>query len=165
MRGKPSRKIYTEDELKKHKKGKGHVAKELARQEKMNEYPKLDVDKVPSNLDYFGKQQWKVIVPLLNQLPIAEHDRNLVESWCILYSKRRKLQRELDKNGEVITTYNEDGTVKNIRKNPAFEMLLATVKEMRMIASQLGLTVSSRLSMVEPDTEEEQDVFLELIKS
>src|SRR5699024_471620 len=165
MRGKPSRKIYTEDELKKHKKGKGHVAKELARQEKMNEYPKLDVDKVPSNLHYFGKQQWKVIVPLLNQLPIAEHDRNLVEYWCILYSKRRKLQRELDKNGEVITTYNEDGTVKNIRKNPAFEMLLATVKEMRMIASQLGLTVSSRLSMVEPDTEEEQDVFLELIKS
>lgn len=164
MRGKPSKRIYTEDELKAQKRGKEYVAQELARQEKMNEYPQLDPKKIPSNLDYFGKQQWKAIVPLLNQLPIAEHDRNLVETWCILYSQRRKLQRELDKNGEVITIYNEDGEVQNVRKNPAFDMLLATVKEMRMIAAQLGLTVSSRLSMIEPDEEEEEDEFLKIIK-
>src|SRR5699024_6907879 len=164
MKGKPTKKLHTEERLKAHKKGKEYVAQELARQEKMHEYPQLDASKIPSNLDYFGKQQWKVIIPLLNQLPIAEHDRNLVESWCILYSQRRKLQRELDKNGEIITTYNDEGEIKNVRKNPAFDMLLATVKEMRMIANQLGLTVSSRLSMIEPEEEEAEDEFLKLIK-
>lgn len=163
MKKSPTKQLYSKEELEGHKKGPEYVSKELARQEKLDRYPKLD-EKPPSNLDYFAKQQWKTIVPLLNHLPISAHDSNLVESWCILYSQRRKLQKELDNYPKVIYTYDEEGNIANAKRNPAYEMLIGTVKEMRMIGGQLGLTVSSRLEMIEPDEEEEQDVFLELIK-
>lgn len=164
MKGKPTKRLYTEEELKSHKKGKDYIATELARQEKMNDFPQLSVDSIPHHLDYHGKQQWKAIVPLLNQLPIAEHDRNLVESWCILYSSRRKLQNDIQKNGLLLSEYDDEGNLIRHRKNPAHDMILSTVKEMRMIGAQLGLSVSSRLNLIEPEEEEEEDQFLKIIK-
>src|SRR5699024_9705551 len=139
--------FYSEDELKKHKKGKDYVAKQLAKQEAMTGYTQLDVDKVPPSLDYHGKKQWKRIVPLLNELPIAEHDRDLVENWCLLYSNRRKLQQDVQKNGAIIMQEDEEGNIISRKKNPSFSAFMEVVKEMRSLSGKLGLSVDSRLDM------------------
>lgn len=162
-RGVASQKLYTEDELKKHKKGKEYVARELAKQESLTEYTQLNPE-VPRHLNYFAKQEWEKITPLLMELPIAQHDLNLVENWCLLYSQRRKLQREIDTMGEVIYVKDDEGNIKSMKKNPAFDMIHSVIREQRMLASQLGLTISSRLELSTGSDEVEEDEFMKLLK-
>jgi len=164
MRGKPTRGFYTEDDLKKHKKGKDYVAKKLAEQETLNDHEQLQADRIPSHLCYYGKKEWKRIVPLLNELPIAELDRELVETYCTLHGSRRRLQKDLQDSGEIIITYDDDGIETGRKKNPSYDMMISTVKELRMIANQLGMTMNSRLELAVPDGETEEDEILKLIK-
>lgn len=144
MRGKPSRGLYTEDELKKHKKGKEYVAKKLAEQESLEKHEQLDVNNIPGDLGYYGKKEWKRIIPLLNELPIAELDRELIETYCMLHEVRKRYLK-----GDSEMKYSE---------------FLSTVKEQRMIANQLGMTMSSRLELAVPDEAKEEDEFMKLIK-
>ncbi|MCR1834985.1 phage terminase small subunit P27 family [Oceanobacillus caeni] len=164
MRGKPSKGFYSEEELKKHKKGKDYVAKRKAEQETLNNYDQLEADRIPSHLCYYGKKEWKRIIPLLKELPIAELDRELIETYCMLHGSRRRLQKDIQKNGETYKTYDEEGNLIGIRKNPSYDMLLSTVKEIRMIANQLGMTMNSRLELAVPDQEQEEDEILKLLK-
>ena len=164
MKGKPSRGLYTEEELKKHKKGKEYVAKELAKQESLNEYDQLQVKPIPNHLDYYAKQEWKRIIPLLQQLPIAELDRQLIESYCQMHAYKRRLQKDIEKFGQSINYYDADGNLTSRRANPDYNAFLSTVKEIRMIANQLGMTINSRLELAVPDEEKEEDEFMKLIK-
>ena len=151
MRGKPSKGFYSEEELKKHKKGKGYVARRKAEQETLNNYDQLEADRIPSHLCYYGKKEWKRIMPLLKELPIAELDRELIETYCMLHGSRRRLEKDIQKNGETYKSYDEDGNLTGIKKNPSYDLLLSTVKELRMIANQLGMTMNSRLQLDVPD--------------
>ncbi|RST59699.1 phage terminase small subunit P27 family [Siminovitchia terrae] len=164
MRGKPSRRLHSKDDLKKHKKGKDHVAKEIARQDTLNDYDQLQVKPIPSHLCYYGKQEWKRIIPLLQQLPIAELDRQMIESYCQLHGFKRRLQKDIQEFGEVTNFYDEDGNLTNRRINPSYNAYLSTVKEIRMIANQLGMTINSRLELAIPDGEKEEDEILKLLK-
>ncbi|GGB56745.1 hypothetical protein GCM10011409_37880 [Lentibacillus populi] len=164
MRGKPTRGFYSEDELKKHKKGKGYVAKKLAEQETLKEHEQLQADRIPSHLCYYGKKEWKRIIPLLKQLPIAELDRELIETYCMLHGSRRRLEKDIQKHGETYKNYDEDGNLTGIKKNPSYDLLLSTVKELRMIANQLGMTMNSRLQLAVPDDDKEEDEILKLLK-
>ncbi|MCC2248846.1 phage terminase small subunit P27 family [Virgibacillus sp. AGTR] len=164
MRGKPSRGLYSEEELKKHKKGKDHIAKELAKQDTLNDYDQLQVKPIPSHLDYYGKQEWKRIIPLLQQLPIAELDRQMIESYCQLHGYKRRLQKDIQEFGEVTNFYDDKGNLTNRRINPSYNAYLSTVKEIRMIANQLGMTINSRLQLAIPEQEKEEDEILKLLK-
>lgn len=164
MRGKPSRGLYTEEELKKHKKGKDHIAKELAKQETLNDYEAIKIKPIPSHLDYYGKQEWKRVIPLLQELPIAELDRQLIESYCQLHAYKRRLQKDIDKFGTSINYYNGDGDLVSRRVNPDYNAYLSTVKEIRMIANQLGMTINSRLELAVPEDNQEEDEVLKLLK-
>lgn len=163
MRGKPTRGFYSEDELKKHKKGKDYVAKKLAEQETLNNHEQLQADRIPSHLCYYGKKEWKRIIPLLKQLPIAELDREMIETYCMLHGSRRRLEKDIQKNGETYVIEDREGN-KVIRKNPSYDLLMSTVKEIRMIANQLGMTMNSRLELAVPEEEEKEDEILKLIK-
>lgn len=164
MRGKPSRGLYSEEELKKHKKGKDYVARELAKQESLNDYKNIELKPIPSHLDYYGKQEWKRIIPLLQELPIAELDRQMIESYCQLHAYKRRLQQDIDKHSTVLTFYDKDGNITNRRANPTYNQFLATVKEIRMIANQLGMTINSRLELAVPDVDKEEDEVLKLLR-
>ena len=164
MRGKPSRGLYTEEELKKHKKGKDHIAKELAKQDTLNNYDSLNIKPIPNHLDCYGKQEWKRIVPLLQQLPIAELDRQLVESYCQLHAYKRRLQKDIEKHGTSINYYDGEGNLTSRRANPDYNAYLSTVKEIRMIANQLGMTINSRLELAVPEDGQEEDEVLKLLK-
>lgn len=164
MRGKPSRGLYTKEQLKNHKKGKDYVAKELARQDTLNDYENINIKPIPSHLDYYGKREWRRIIPLLQQLPIAELDRQLIESYCQLHAYKRRLQMDIEEHGTVVTFYDSDGNMTNRRANPAYNQFLQTVKEIRMIANQLGMTINSRLELAVPDEDKEEDEVLKLLK-
>jgi len=164
MRGKPSRGLYTEEELKKHKKGKDHIARELAKQETLNNYDAIKVKPIPSHLDYYGKEEWKRIMPLLQQLPIAELDRQMIESYCQLHAYKRRLQADIDKHGTSINYYDSEGNLTSRRANPDYNQYLSTVKEIRMIANQLGMTINSRLELAVPEDDKEEDEVLKLLK-
>lgn len=164
MRGKPSRGLYTEEELKKHKKGKDHIARELAKQETLNDYESIKVKPIPSHLDYYGKQEWKRVIPLLQELPIAELDRQLIESYCQLHAYKRRLQQNIEKYGTSINYYNDEGNLTSRRINPDYNAYLSTVKEIRMIANQLGMTINSRLELAVPEEGQEEDEVLKLLK-
>src|SRR5699024_1055638 len=164
MRGKPSRGLYTEKELKKHKKGKDHIARELARQGTLNDYESIEVKPVPSHLDYYGKQEWKRTNPLLQQLPIAELDRQMIESYCQLHAYKRRLQADINEHSTVLSFYDSDGNLTNRRANPAYNQYLSTIKEIRMIANLLGMTINSRLELAVPEEDEEEDEVLKLLK-
>lgn len=164
MRGKPSRGLHSKEDLQKQKKGKSHVAKELARQDTLNEYDQLQVKPIPSHLDYYAKQEWKRIVPLLQQLPIAELDRQLIESYCQMHAYKRRLQKDIEKFGQSINYYNSDGNLTSRRANPDYNAFLSTVKEIRMIANQLGMTINSRLELAVPEDDKEEDEVLKLLK-
>lgn len=144
MRGKPPKRVYTQDELKKHKKGKEYVSKKLAEQEAMEEYSMLDINDVPESLGDCGMDKWFELVPLLHELPVAELDKGLITAYCSLYEDFVGYR-----TGELDISYNQ---------------FLSIVKEMRMLSGQLGMTMSSRLDLVTPDAETEQDAFMELIK-
>lgn len=163
MTKKNRKKMHSFEELKGHKKGKDYVAKRLAEQEVLDEYDKLLTKPVPSHLDYYGKKEWKRITPLLNELPVAELDRELVETYCMLHAARRRLEQDIQKNGISYEVTDREGN-DVVRKNPSYDMLLATVKEIRMIASQLGMTMSSRLDLATPNEEKEEDELVKLLR-
>lgn len=163
MRGKPTRRVYTKDELIAHGKGDDYVAKRLAEQETLNNYESLSVEPIPQHLDEAAQKEWKRIIPLLNELPIAELDRELTETYCMLHSSRLSLMQSIRDNGESYVVEDREGN-EVVRKNPAYDMMLATVREIRMIAHQLGMTMSGRLDLATPDAEDEEDAFLELLK-
>ena len=164
MRGKPNRGIYTEEELKSHKKGKEYVAKKMAEQEALSDYEQLEADSIPPHLCYYGKKEWKRIIPLLKELPIAELDRELIESYCALHGSKRRLEKGVQEHGHSYKIYDNDGNIETMRRNPDYDMLLQTIKEIRMIANQLGMTMNSRLDLVVPDEGKEEDEFMKLLK-
>ncbi len=164
LTNKPHKKIYTKEELEGHKLGKDYVARKLAEQETLGNYDDLDADNIPSHLCYFGKKEWKRIIPLLKQLPIAELDRELIEDYCILHGNSRRLNRDIQKDGTSIKEYDEDGNLINSRRNPDYDIWLQTVRESRMIQNLLGMTMSSRLDLAIPDPENEEDEVLKLLK-
>lgn len=155
--------LHTEEELKKHKKGKEYVARKLAEQDRLKDYDQMDVDDIPEHLDYLGKKEWKRITPLLKELPIAELDKEMLESYCTLHSSRRMLEKDIQEKGMTFSVMDREGN-EVIRRNPSYEMLVNTIKEQRMIAGKLGMTMSSRLELAEPEKEKEEDEFVKLLK-
>lgn len=155
--------VHTEEELKKHKKGKDYVAKRLAEQESLNDYTGLNLGAPPSYFEWYAKKEWERITPLLQELPIAELDRESIEVYCNLHASRRRLQKDLNKNGISYEVTDREGN-EVVRSNPSFKMLLDTIKEIRALTSQLGMTMSSRLELVVADEKEEEDQIMKLIK-
>src|SRR5699024_2958710 len=119
---------------------------------------------IPSHLDYYGKQEWKRIIPLLQELPIAELDRQMIESYCQLHAYKRRLQIDIAEFGMSINYYDEYGNLSSRRANPDYNAYLSTVKEIRMIANQLGMTINSRLELAVPEEDEKEDEVLKLLK-
>src|SRR5699024_7826021 len=144
MKGKPTRKYYTEEELKKHKKGKEYIARKLAEQESLETHEQLSADKVQGDLGYYAKKEWKRIIPLLKEPPIAELYRESIETYCMLHEARKRCLK--------------------VDSEMRYSEFLSTMKEMRMIANQLGMTMSSRLEFATPDEEKEEDEIMRLIK-
>src|SRR5699024_5489924 len=96
------------------------------------------------DLGYYAKKEWKLIIPLLKELPIAELDRELIETYCMLQEARKRF-------------FNGDSEMR-------CSECLSTIKVMRMIDNEVGMMMSRRLAYATTNEEKEEDNFMRLIK-
>lgn len=160
-RGRP-RKIDSDNST--LKLSKSDLAKREAEREALEKFDELRKSP-PHWLDHMAKLEYIRVADLMrDKLPVSELDLTLIASYANLYSIYRKLTRDINKYGTVLIEQDEDGNEISRRVNPSWNAFLNTQKELRALASALGMTPSSRMSLVEVDKEDEGDKFLELIK-
>lgn len=151
MAGRP-RKHSTQD---KSHKTKAEIAKRKEEEQKAGSetFKHLGTKPPKTLVDDTAKNEYRRIVPLLNDLDATALDQTLVVSYCNSYSFYLQAMEDVKKNGLVI-----DG-----RKNPAYNIYKEMQKEIRANAGQLGMTIDSRMKLVRVDKhEEEKDPYAEL---
>lgn len=124
---------------------KGHWTKsQLADREEVQENLKNNYDSIdeetPEELQGYAREEWLRIVPLLKKYtPASNLDRSQLINYCLLAQTVHDCQEHIIKDGLCITTD------KGIDKaNPYFTMQDKAIKNMRSIANDFGLTLSSR---------------------
>lgn len=97
----------------------------------------------PAHLDKVAKAEYRRIVNAIGKLPLCDLDRAELEMYCSWYSIYKKLSKEF-KTEELIS----DAPKK-------LSMLEKATRNIKGLASDLGLTVNSRLQMNMPKVDKE----------
>lgn len=119
----------------------------------------------PAYVNKIAKAEYRRLRPLLEELPISNLDLNLVVVYCHLYSVYRELQKEMDEEGLIIESFYATGELKERKINGALNELLKTSKEMRAIAGELGLSINSRMKLIDKELQKiEDDPFSDMFK-
>jgi len=135
----------------------GHRTKEELAEAELQEngleqFEKLNIDSTPKELKGIAQKEWIRVVPLLEQLPIAELDYDRVKRYCQLVGITDEAYEHVSKYGTV----NEEGT----KKTPQFLVYLDGLRELKTICGQLGMTIDSRMRIVLPqENEKKQSVY------
>lgn len=114
----------------------------------LSQFNKINVKSIPSDLTKEGKKEWKRIIPLLEQLPIAELDYDRIKRYCQLVSLTDEAYRHIMQHGTV----NEEGT----KRTPQYFTYMDGIKELKSICGQLGMTIDSRMKLVVPTPDEQK---------
>jgi P27 family predicted phage terminase small subunit len=140
-----NKKNFTKEELDKRKE----------EEKKLDEFKKLEGKKIPSELGRVGKEEWKRLTPLMENLPVSELDRNLLVMYCRYYELYLLASKEVSLYG--ISIEEDRGGIIVRKQNPSLTSMLSMTKEIKSIASSLGLTINSRLQILGTNKEEEDD--------
>lgn len=137
---------------------KKNLTKEEIRQRKEEE-ELLNVfegipERPPTWLSKLAKKEYKRIVPLMKELPIANLDLQIVCHYCEQVSSYLELTKDIQENGHNIPVRNDDGVIMNIKINPAVSKRLEVAREMRAAASMIGISLDSRIKIVAPKKNE-----------
>lgn len=89
----------------------------------------------PNRLSGVAKAEWKRIVPDLKNLPVRAVDRAMVEQYCFWYSQFVDLSEQVDSTDDLDKKITLLNTLDKVSKN------------VRNAASEIGLTVDSRMRM------------------
>lgn len=135
-----TKKNYTKEEIEK---------KEQAEMS-MNELETIQVTP-PSWLSKQAKAEYRRIIPLLQQLPIASLDLAMVSSYCQAYADYQEATKELTKNDSV--EYTERGS----KVSPWHTIKRDSFNIMNSIAPKLGLTIDGRLKIFTPKNNKKKD--------
>lgn len=105
----------------------------------------LNFKKTPQKLDNLARKEWKRLAEIVDSrnLPLSELDRAIVVNYCVYVSISERAREQL--NTEPLTI---DG-----RKNQIVDVLNGANKELKSLASQLGLTIDSRMRIKNPTSE------------
>lgn len=118
--------------------------------------PVKKVPPAPSWLDEEGRKEWKrVAKELFNMGLLTPVDMTALEAYCSVYSRWKKSEEDIDKNGLTFTYVNREG-VEMKRKNPSIGIADESMKLMRSFLSEFGMTPSSR-SKVSCNTSDAND--------
>ena len=122
----------------------------------LHQFTKINVDSVPDGLTENAAKEWLRIVPLLEQLPIADLDYSLIKKYCEVLDQNDTLYRAISEKNGI------EGMVdpETNRKTGAFMAYMESLKELRSICGQLGMTIDSRMRLVVPtESEVKQSVY------
>ncbi len=98
----------------------------------------------PEWLDDTATKEWYRIYPLLQELPIASLDLMLISTYCQAYSDYINATKRMNNSDAIIET--ERGT----KLNQNHTIKRDALSQLNSIAPKLGLTVESRLKILEP---------------
>lgn len=130
-------------------KTKGHISKaqKIERENMRNElfeYPTI-CEEPPSFLVGEGLKEWQRIIPLLNEnIPISELDSTLIASYCLSVGTVVECQKDINDRGVIV-----EGS-----SNPSVRMQSQAIKDMRLLASSLGISLDSRMKIAFNKTKE-----------
>ncbi|EHJ08428.1 phage terminase small subunit P27 family [Staphylococcus simiae] len=118
----------------------------------LKKFEKLSVDNLPIELTDNAQREWKRIVPLLQDLPIADLDFTLIKKYCELVDINDNAYHQI----QIVGTFDTETN----KKTGAFAVYMETLKELRAICGSLGLTIDSRMRIVVPTpNEQKQSVY------
>jgi P27 family predicted phage terminase small subunit len=131
------------------KPGKDKLDERRKSEEQLKQFEAITVTP-PKWLDDFGKKEYRRVIKLLKQLPVAKLDQTLIALYCASLSRYIQAVEDVNENGLVLI---EDGKSK---KNPAMMLQIELGREIRSICGQLGMTIDSRMRIVAPKPKEKQ---------
>lgn len=106
----------------------------------------------PRHFNAVAKAEYRRIIGDLQNLPLRNLDRAVLETYCVWYAVYKEVSKKLDEIGYVI--FDED---KGWISNPLINTLEKATTNIQKAASQLGLTVDSRMKMFIPKQEEKKE--------
>lgn len=107
----------------------------------------------PDFLDDDAIQEWYRVLPLINELPIKDLDKGLLATYCQTYSNYKNATLKIQEEGMVVVT--ERGS----KLSPNYTIQRDSVNTMNAICPKLGLTVESRLKIMEPKPKQQYGPF------
>lgn len=125
-----------------------------ATEEALQQLTKLSPEP-PEWLDNTATNEWHRIFPLLQELPVASLDLMLVSTYCQAYSDYINATIRMKNEDAIIVT--ERGT--KLNQNHAIKR--DALSQLNSIAPKLGLTIESRLKILDSSKEKinEKSVF------
>src|SRR5699024_1490010 len=116
----------------------------------------INVDSIPEGLTENAAKEWLRIVPLLEQLPIADLDYSLINKYCAVLDQNDTLYRSITSKERIDDIVDQE----THRKKNAIIPKMESLKELRSICGQLGMTIDSRMRLVVPtESEVKQSVY------
>lgn len=144
---------------------KNYTKAEIAEREKdesaLHEFKKIS-KRPPSWLSEDAKAEYKRIIQLVNQLPIADLDLASLTMYCDYYSKYKAASIAVEEEGRTITELDAQGNDRR-KVNPEFTAMNDAARNLRSVAGGLGLTIDSRMRIVLPKEDKRMDPFAELL--
>lgn len=144
---------------------KGHASneekqqREDARKELFEQVPLTTIP--PDFLNATAVKEWNRIVPILKaDLPLSEADYGMLVAYCVAYARIEAAEREIRNKGVFMKT--ADGGRK---ANPAVKMQSSAMKDLKMAAAALGMTMleRSRIALNNAKEKAPTDPFMELM--
>ena len=122
--------------------------------------PNVEAPRCPTWLDAEARAEWRRVVPRLLELRvIAQIDRACLATYCIAWSRLRRAEAELMRDG---LTYTRDGMIK---RHPAAGIAHEAAAELRAFAAEFGLTASSRTRVEAGRADEPEDMLTKFLRS
>ena len=109
----------------------------------------------PTWLPMSAKTEWERIIPLLkSDFPISEADYTMLVSYVVLYARIKTCENEIRKTGTFVT--NETTGAK--KANPAISVQSQAVRDMKSVATSLGMTLEARQRLAINKVKEKEPV-------
>ncbi|MRB24645.1 phage terminase small subunit P27 family, partial [Bacillus thuringiensis] len=105
-------------------------------EEKLYNYNPISLDEVPEGITKEGWLIYESLVPRMKQLPISDLDAGLLVIYCNTYGIYSQAVQEVSRDGYL----DENG-----KPSGAFKVMNETSKQLKSLASSLGLSIDSRM--------------------
>jgi len=110
------------------------------RSNKAEPKPEIQAPSCPDSLSLAAKAEWRRMAPLLvNMGLLSKLDRSALAGYCELYARWTKAEKEVQHQGEVITTPNG-----SLQVSPWLSIANRSLSEMRKYMAEFGLSPASR---------------------
>lgn len=144
-----------------HNSNKNYTSEEIIKKEReeaeLNKFSKIDGEP-PDFLDDIAREEYKRIIPYMQDLPISNLDRAQLAQYCSFYSDFVQASHLIEETGGVVIE-----TDRGLKVNPAFTAKEKAGTRMQQAANTLGLTIDSRLRIIVPEEKEDDDPFKEFV--